>query len=237
MTKNMPPIAILAGGLATRLHPITLTIPKSLVEVAGKPFIFHQLKLLKHKGISEVVLCVGKYGDQIQDYVGDGNDWGLKVDYSFDGPIQLGTGGALKKATKMLPDVFFVIYGDSYLDTDMLPVFEKFRAEGRPSLMTVYHNNNKYGKSNILFENGEIVRYDKVLTSGMEHIDYGLSLFEKKVFDEWPQDKAFDLSEVHTRLIQRKEVSAFEVSERFYEVGSHEGLKETAEYIKNKDND
>ncbi len=231
----MPPVVILTGGLATRLYPATLESPKSLIEVAGKPFIFHQLALLKRQGVCNVILCVGKFGEMIQDYVGDGHAWGLKVQYSYDGEILLGTGGSIKKATPLLPEVFFVLYGDSYLDVDLKPILERFESEGKPALMTVYHNKNKWDKSNILFRNGIVVKYDKKNPiPEMEHLDYGINLLRKSIFNEWQDGTPFDLSEVFTKLIEKGEVSAFEVFKRFYEIGSIQGIKETEEYLNTK---
>ncbi|MCG2735031.1 MAG: nucleotidyltransferase family protein [Candidatus Methanoperedenaceae archaeon] len=231
----MPPVVILAGGLATRLYPETLKIPKSLIEVAGKPFIFHQLALLKRQGVCNVVLCVGKFGEMIQDYVGDGHEWGLKVQYSYDGQTLLGTGGAIKKALPLLPEVFFVLYGDSYLDVDLKPILERFECEGKPALMTVYHNKNKWDKSNILFKNGRVVKYDKKNPMPeMEYLDYGLNILRKSIINEWQDGIPFDLTEVFIKLIEKGEVSAFEVFTRFYEIGSIQGIKETEEYLYTK---
>ncbi len=231
----MPPVVILAGGLATRLYPVTLNMPKSLIEVAGKPFISHQLALLKWQGISNIVLCVGKFGEMIQEYVGDGHAWGLEVQYSYDGDVLLGTGGAIKRAIPLLPDVFFVLYGDSYLDVDLKPILKQFESDGKPALMTVYHNQNKWDKSNIFFKNGRIVKYDKKnQIPEMEHLDYGINIFKKNVFDDWHDGTYFDLSDVFTKLIEKGKVSTFEVVKRFYEIGSNEGIKETDKYLNNK---
>lgn len=228
----MPPVVILTGGLATRLYPVTLRIPKSLIEVAGKPFIFHQLALLKRQGVCKVVLCVGKFGKMIQVYVGDGHAWGLKVQYSYDGETLLGTGGAIKKAAPLLPEVFFVLYGDSYLDVDLKPILNQFESEGKPALMTVYHNKNKWDKSNILFRGGRVVKYDKKNPMPrMEHLDYGINILKKSIFNDWPDGISFDLSEVFIKLIEKGEVSAFEVFKRFYEIGSIQGIKEIEEYF------
>jgi len=231
----IPPVVILAGGLATRLYPVTLRIPKSLIEVAGKPFIFHQLTLLNRQGINNIVLCLGKFGEMIQEYVGDGHAWGLEVQYSYDGDVLLGTGGAIKKAIPLLPDVFFVLYGDSYLDVDLKPILKKFDSDGKPALMTVYRNQNKWDKSNILFKNGRIVKYDKKNPiPEMEHLDYGINILKKTVFDDWHNGTYFDLSEVFTKLIEKGDVSSFEVFKRFYEIGSDEGIKETDKYLNSK---
>jgi NDP-sugar pyrophosphorylase family protein len=227
----MPPVAIVAGGLATRLHPTTLKIPKSMIEVAGKPFIYHQLSLLKRRGASDVLLCIGNLGSEIQDYVGDGKAWGLRVRYSYDGEKLLGTGGAIKKALDKLPDAFFVLYGDSYLDVDMEPILERFIGSGKQAIMTIYHNRNKLDKSNVVFKDGKILRYGKVQIPEMEYIDYGLSILSKRVFDAWPADTAFDLADVYGRLVNTGEMAAFEVSRRFYEIGSKSGINELERHM------
>ncbi len=231
----MPPAVILTGGLATRLYPLTQKIPKALIEVAGKPFIFHQLTLLKRQGISKVVLCVGRFGEMIQDYVGDGRIWGLDVRYSYDGDVLLGTGGAVKKASTLLPETFFVLYGDSYLDVNLKPILKQFESEKKGALMVVYRNKNKWDKSNILFQNGRIVKYDKKNpTPEMEHLDYGINILKKTVLNDWPDGMAFDLSEIFIKLIENGELAAFEIFKRFYEIGSFQGIKETEQYLNNK---
>ena len=221
------PVAILAGGLATRLRPITETIPKVLVPVAGKPFLAHQLALLRQQGIQRAVLCLGHLGEMVQREFGDGSDSGVQLDYSYDGPLLLGTGGALKRALPLLGPEFFVLYGDSYLPITFQPIADFFRRCGRLGLMTVFRNEGLYDTSNVVFANGEIQLYDKKSRSPeMQYIDYGLSLFKSAAFDEWPTDKPFDLADVMRRLVERKELSGYEVPERFYEIGSHSGLAE-----------
>ncbi len=223
----LPTVAILAGGLATRLRPITEKVPKVLVPVAGKPFLAHQLALLRREGIARAVLCVGHLGEMVQSEFGDGSAHGVQLDYSFDGPTLLGTGGALKRALPKLGKRFFVLYGDSYLPIPFAPIAETFERSGKPGLMTVYGNQGLYDTSNVVFANGEIVVYDKkVKLPEMHHIDYGLSLFNASVFEAWPADQAFDLADVMTRLVAAKQLAGFEVKERFYEIGSHAGLAE-----------
>ena len=229
----MAPVAILAGGLATRLRPVTLNTPKSMLIVAGKPFIYHQLALLKSRGVEDVVLCLGNHGKLVEEYVSDGSAWGLNVKYSYDGATLLGTGGALMKALPLLPDEFFVLYGDSYLDIEMRPVLERFRSEGKPLLMTVYRNRGEADVSNILFKDGRIIRYDKKdPPADMEYIDYGLSVMKKSAFDGWPDDAPSDLADLYVKLVEKGEAAGFEVSMRFYEIGSFQGIKETEKYIK-----
>ncbi len=221
------PVAILAGGMATRLRPITEKVPKVLVPVAGRPFLEHQLALLRRQGIARVVLCLGHLGEMVRRDFGDGFAHGVQIEYSFDGPVLLGTGGALKRALPMLGEQFFVLYGDSYLPLDFKPVAEFFTRSGRQGLMTVFQNEGQYDTSNVVFGDGEIKVYDKKnKLPEMRHIDYGLSLFKASVFDGWPSDKPFDLADVMSRLVSEKQLAGFEVRERFYEIGSHTGLAE-----------
>jgi NDP-sugar pyrophosphorylase family protein len=227
MTIADYPVALLAGGLAKRLRPITERVPKVLIPVAGQPFLAHQLALLRRQGLTRAVLCLGHLGDMVQREFGDGSASGVKLEYSFDGPVLLGTGGALKQALPLLGERFFVLYGDSYLPIDFRPVADGFERSGKLGLMTVYQNEGRYDTSNVVFGDGEIKVYDKKnKLPAMHHIDYGLSLFKAAAFDEWPGDQPFDLAEVMQRLVARRQLAGFEVGQRFYEIGSHAGLAE-----------
>jgi NDP-sugar pyrophosphorylase family protein len=229
------PVAILAGGLATRLRPITEKIPKSLVPVAGKPFLAHQLELLRSRGIHRAVLCIGYLGEMIQREFGDGSTYGLRLDYSFDGPKLLGTGGAIQRALPLLGDEFFVLYGDSYLPVEYRPVAEFFRRSGKLGLMTVYRNEGRYDISNVVFRDGEIAVYDKKnRPPEMRHIDYGLSLFKAPVFESYATDRPFDLTEVMGKLVRERQLAGYEVRERFYEIGSPTGLAELETLLQSK---
>ena len=228
----MLPIAILSGGLATRLYPLTEKIPKALVPVAGKPFVAWQLEYLRAQGAGRVVLCVGYLGEQIEAEVGDGSAFGLEVRYSWDGPRLLGTGGALRRAVPLLGDRFFVFYGDSYLPVDFRAVERSFLQGGKPALMTVLQNHNRWDKSNVLFRQGRIVEYNKQSPSPeMQHIDYGLGILSASSILDRPADAPFDLAEVYHDLSIRGELAGFEVFERFYEIGSQVGLQETDEFL------
>lgn len=232
---SLPPVAILAGGLATRLYPITETIPKSLVEVAGKPFIVHQLEYLQQQGIERVVLCVGNLGEQIAELLGDGHEYGLDIQYAFDGPILLGTGGALQAALPLLDDTFYVLYGDSYLACDYAGLNQFFGNSGAQGVMTVYRNQGLWDKSNIVFNDGRIQIYDKhTQTPDMHYIDYGLSLLRRDVFAPFPGRQKLDLADVYRSMVEAKQMAGYEVFTRFYEIGSHSGLAETRAYLANK---
>jgi N-acetyl-alpha-D-muramate 1-phosphate uridylyltransferase len=225
------PVAILAGGLATRLRPQTETIPKALLDVNGEPFIAHQLRLLADRGIKDVLLCCGYLGRMIEAYVGGGNRFGLRVGYSYDGERLLGTGGAIRRALPLLGERFFSLYGDSYLECDYNAVGAAFDASGKRALMTVYQNEGAYDSSNVEFRAGMIVAYDKRLrTPAMRHIDYGLGVWHRSAFDEIPADRPTDLVMVYQSLLAAGELAGYEVSRRFYEVGSIEGLEEFRRY-------
>ena len=225
-------IAILAGGMATRLSPVTSIIPKSLIRVGDKTFIDIQLELLKKNNFSHVVLCVGYGGDLIRDHVGNGNKFGLNIEYSFDGKKLLGTGGAIKNAFKFLDDNFFVMYGDSYLPIRYKNVQKSFEKQNKLALMTIYKNYDNYDKSNIIYRKGKIVHYKKQQTlenlfehGVLDHIDYGLSILNKLALDKIDKT-CYDLSVVFEKMLDLDQLAALEIKSRFYEIGSFKGLDE-----------
>jgi N-acetyl-alpha-D-muramate 1-phosphate uridylyltransferase len=226
------PLAILAGGLATRLGPLSRQSPKSLIEVAGRPFIHHQLRRLHEQGIRRVIICVGHMGEKIVDSVGNGSAFDLDVAYSFDGPELRGTGGAIKQALPLLGSAFFVLYGDSYLECDFTAVQMAFEAAGKLALMTVFHNHGQWDQSNVEFRDNRLLAYDKVHRSDeMHYIDYGLGIFHRSAFDIGLEQGQLDLAAVYRHMLERGELAGFEVTQRFYEVGSMAGLEETRNYL------
>jgi len=226
------PVAILAGGLATRLHPATERLPKSLVDVAGKPFAVHQIELLSRHGLTEIVFLVGHLGELVCKALGDGSRWGVRLRYIFDGPKPLGTGGAIRHALPELGDAFFVLYGDSYLLCDFGAIERSFVAGESKGLMTVCANEGRWDRSNVLFANGRIVSYDKERpTAEMRHIDYGLGAFRSGAFAGRHDGEAFDLAVVYQELLSTHSLTGVEVLERFYEIGSRAGLEETRRYL------
>lgn len=228
----MLPVAILAGGLATRLRPITEKIPKALIELAGKPFIFHQLEYLRNEGIRKVVLCLGYLCEMIQEEVGDGSKFDLDITYSYDGDFLLGTGGSIKKALPLLDENFYVLYGDSFLPIHFKPVEDFFLESKKPALMTIILNENKWDKSNVVCKDGLILEYNKKeSTPDMKFIDYGLGILSKSLFDIYKESEIFDLADIYHRLSIKGHLAGFEVNERFYEIGSHQGIKETELYL------
>jgi NDP-sugar pyrophosphorylase family protein len=228
----MLPVAILAGGLATRLRPVTEKIPKALIDINGEPFLAHQLRLLASSGIEQVTLCVGYRAEMLEAYAGDGSRFGLKVTYAPDGPQLRGTAGAVAQARPFLGEKFFVLYGDSYLPCDYHAVERAFEKCGKSALMTVYPNRNEWDASNVHFEAGRLLVYDKKnRTPEMRHIDYGLGAFRSSVFDSIPETGAHDLADLYRSLLERGELAGFEVPQRFYEIGSFPGIRELSEYL------
>ena len=225
-------LVLLSGGLATRLQPISLSLPKSLIDINGKPFIEYQLFLLKKQGITYVVICVSYLGGRIEEFVGDGKKFGIRIQYSYDGDKLLGTGGAIKKALPLLPETFFVMYGDSYLPIDFKKVSDFFQNNKSQALMTVMKNNNKWDKSNVIFKGGKIIKYDKInIVPEMKYIDYGLGLMHKKCFNNVKENEISDLARIYNKLAEEGKLLGFEIKDRFYEVGSFDGIEEFKKYI------
>jgi NDP-sugar pyrophosphorylase family protein len=225
---DMPPLALLAGGLATRLGRLTEQMPKAMLEVAGEPFIAHQLRLLRRERVPRVVICAGYLAERIQHYVGDGSRFGLPVTYRIDGPRLLGTGGALRAALGELGQEFLVMYGDSWLDTAYAPVVEALRQSNQPALMTVFRNDGRWDASNVWFEDGRIRLYDKrERLPQMHHIDWGLGMIRSEALASRPADQPFDLGDFYSDLSRAGSLAGYEVITRFYEIGSIEGLRET----------
>lgn len=228
----MKPVAILAGGLATRLHPITRTIPKALVEVAGEPFAHHQLRLLARHGVREVVYLIGYLGEQIEEALGDGRQFGLSIRYLSDGPHLLGTGGAITRARPLLGPSFGVLYGDSYLECDYQAIFRQFDISGQPALMTVFANQDRWDSSNVQFGDGRILAYSKTeRTAAMRHIDYGFGVFRADAFADVSPDQPADLAPLYSQLAKEKKLAAYEAQQRFYEIGSPSGIAELETHL------
>ncbi|HXT71396.1 MAG TPA: nucleotidyltransferase family protein [Vicinamibacterales bacterium] len=226
------PVAILAGGLATRLGPVTERIPKALVDVAGRPFAEHQIALLARHGLTDIVWLTGHLGTMIEEALGDGSRFGVRLRYVPDGPAPLGTGGAIRAAIGSLGDAFFVLYGDSYLECDYARIAHAFLGSGRSGLMTVLRNDDRWDRSNVRFEDGRILAYSKGDTGPeFQHIDYGLGVFHARAFAGYHSTSAFDLAAVYQRLLVADDLAAWEVHERFYEIGSPAGLADTRAHL------
>ena len=231
----MFPVAVLAGGLAKRLQPLTETVPKALIDIDGEPFLAHDLRLLRAHEIEKVIICVGHLGEMIREKIGGGEEFKLEIQYSFDGPNLLGTAGAIKKALPLLGDTFFILYGDSYLECDYREVQSVFEASGKPALMTVYRNDGLWDRSNVEYKDGAVCVYDKQRqTSTMRHIDYGLGVFRRSAFEKIPDNQAYDLAAVYQEFLASRELAALEVRHRFYEIGSFEGIEEMRRHLRSR---
>lgn len=218
---------ILAGGLGTRLKPVSGNLPKALMDIHGEPFIARQLRLLAQAGAEQILLCLGYRAEMIRDFVGSGAQFGLHVEYVSDGETLRGTAGAIRNALPYLEESFFVLYGDSYLRCDYAAVQRAFLSSGKRGLMTVFRNEGLWDTSNIEFADGRIIAYDKVnRTPRMHHIDYGLGVLHRSVFEELPPTGAFDLSTVYQQLLRGGELAAVLIPDRFYEIGSPGGIEE-----------
>jgi NDP-sugar pyrophosphorylase family protein len=207
-------------------------MPKALIDVNGEPFIAHQLRLLRQNGIQHVVICAGYLGEMLRAAVGDGSSFGVRVEFAFDGPTLLGTAGALRKAEALLGSAFFVLYGDSYLRCDYRAVQQAFEQAGRVGLMTVFRNDGLLERSNVEFRDGAIVTYDKrTPTPDMKHIDYGLGVLDRRALKMLPPDRPADLADLYVALVAQGQLAAYQVLERFYEIGSVAGLEETRQLL------
>ena len=226
------PVAILAGGLGTRLGKKALNKAKVLIDVAGKPFISRQLNYLSDQGIKDIVICVGHLGNQIKNYIGNGLKYNLNVSYSDDSDRLLGTGGSIKKACQILGEHFFILYGDSFLPVNFSLIEKAYFQEKKPALMTVLKNKGRWDKSNAYFKD-KCVKYNKKKPQkNMDYIDYGLTIVRNSIFSDFPSNEVFDLADVFENLSNKSLLAGFEIYDRFYEIGSINGLNDTIEFFK-----
>ena len=230
------PVAILAGGLGKRLEKKTLNKAKVLIDIAGKPFISRQLNYLSNQGIKDIVICTAHLGNQIKDYVGDGSKYNLKVLYSDDGDKLLGTGGSIKKASRILGENFFILYGDSFLPINFSLVEKAYFQQKRPALMTVLKNKGNWDKSNAYFKNKCVEYNKKKPQKNMDYIDYGLNVVKSSIFYNFSPNKTFDLADVFESLSKKGLLAGLEIYDRFYEIGSINGLNDTIEFFKKLEN-
>jgi N-acetyl-alpha-D-muramate 1-phosphate uridylyltransferase len=228
---TLSPVCILAGGRGSRQGAAVAATPKPLLSVAGRPFLFHQLDLLKRHGADRVVLCIGYLGGQIRDAVGDGWNFGLDIRYSEDGPVPIGTAGAIRKAAPLLGERFMVLYGDTYLRIDYADVDQAAVRSGLPALMTVLRNEGRWDTSNVQYADNRVVRYDKEAPDpAMAYIDYGLSVFTQEALD-CTDHAASDLAVLFSSLADDGLLAGYEASTRFYEIGTPAALSEASAFL------
>jgi len=228
-------MVILCGGLATRLGSLAKNIPKSMIDIHGKPFLEYQIEQLKKHNIKNIILCVGHLSEKIEEYFKDGSNFDVNIKYSYDGDKQLGPIGALKNAEPLLDDLFFIMYGDSYLSVDFQKVHSFFKQHNKPACMVVYKNKDKHDKSNLIIKNNIVIGYGgKNRTKDMIYIDYGTSLITKKTLDIVPKNMFYTTGEFFSKLIKKHELLAFEAKKRFYHIGNPQALEELGDFIKRK---
>jgi N-acetyl-alpha-D-muramate 1-phosphate uridylyltransferase len=225
------PVCILAGGLGTRLGETVRDTPKPLLEVAGEPFLAHQLRLLARCGVERVVLCVGYLGELIEAGIG-AERFGIEIAYSYDAPELDGTLGAIRRAAPLLGERFLVLYGDTYLRVDYAAGGRVWEESGLPGLMVVLRNEGRWDTSNALYADGRVVAYDKrAPTAAMHWIDYGLGGLEARALEMVPAAET-DLATLHHKLAANGELCGFEATERFYEIGTPEALAEADAFLR-----
>ena len=224
----------MAGGLATRLRPLTKDIPKSLISIEGKPFLQHQIELLNHSGIKEIVLCVGYMGKKIEDYFGNGNRFGVKIKYSYEKEKLLGTGGALKLAEPYLKENFFLIWGDSYVRLNYKEMYDSHLKNSGDFDITIaiFYNRRNYDKSNIMYEKGKIKKYEKNSKDKMKYIDAGIMVMNKKLLKRIPSRNVFQIENLFSGLAKEGKMKSFLIKKRYYEIGSLKGLDQFTKFVK-----
>ena len=227
--------AILAGGLGTRLRPLTDKVPKAMAPVNGRPFLEYELELLASHGVDDIVLCVGYKGEMIRDHFGDGSGFGVKIRYSSEGERLLGPIGGLKMAERMLRKEFFVTYGDAYLRLDYRGMMDALMGHEELAVMAVYRNQGRHGRSDVVVKDGFVAAYDKVSqVPGMEWINFGVTAMRRDALAKVEPGRVTDEQTFYGRLVRERQLRALEVSERFYEVGSERSLAEFAGFVSDR---
>ena len=239
-TKDIQ-VAVLMGGLGTRLKEFTKECPKPLVDVEGRPFFDYSLKLLMHHGFRKFLFLIGYRAEMIEEYYGDGSRLGISITYCYDGKELLGTGGAVRRAYDLLEDDFLLMYGDSFMDIDYEETVYRYfegKQRGMKALMTVLKNGNRFDRSNVIMNGREIELYDKQdIMPEMDYIDYGVCMYSKDLLDDYEYGAKFDIAVLQKQLSIEKKLAAHIVTKRFYEIGSPESLKEFREYVRHRFNE
>ncbi len=224
----------MAGGLATRIRPLTNEIPKSLVSIEERPFLQYQIELLTCYGIKDIILCVSYMGKKIENCFGDGNKYNARIIYSYEKEKLLGTGGALKLAEKNLKENFFLIWGDSYVNLNYKEMhdFHLKNSDNFDVTIAIFYNIRNYDKSNIVYKSGKIKKYEKNSTDKMKYIDAGVMVINKKLLLRIPPGKVFQIENLFTKLAKEEKIKPFLIKKRYYEVGSLKGLNQFTKFVK-----
>ncbi|HLF43269.1 MAG TPA: sugar phosphate nucleotidyltransferase [Acidimicrobiia bacterium] len=227
------PVAILAGGEGTRVaHLTSEQLPKAMLPLNDRPFVDYQLANLADQGIRRVLLLVGYGGETIRRHVENGSRFGLEVDYAFDGPKLLGTGGAIRAALGRLPAEFWVTYGDTLLQVPIEAVEERFLSSSLTACMTVLRNRDRWETSNVAIEGDLVAAYEKGAAPGTyDYIDYGMILFRRVGFERFATGEVFDLADLLTLLVRYRQLGWFEVEDRFYDIGTEERYRATSMHV------
>ena len=221
-------VIILSGGKGTRVKKYTSKVPKCLIKVNGKPFLYHQLKYLKKYKVKNILISSGYLGEKINLYVKNHINF-LNVKVVNDGKKLLGTGGAVVNSLKYLKKNFFIIYGDSYLNFNLKKMVNKRKL----AIMAIYKNKDQYDKSNIILKKTNKILYIKnKKNKNLFYIDYGVSYINKKIFKGLKKNERFELSDFYEMISQKNKLSSFKVKKRFYEIGSYKGIKDIKNYLK-----
>ena len=229
------PMVILAGGLGTRLGGMAQNSPKSMIPILGKPFIEWQIRNLAESGFSDLIICIGHLGDQITEFLGDGKRYGVRIEYSNDGALKLGTGGALLKALMILPETFMVTYGDSFLSLDYGKVEETFHKSDCDALLSVTTYSNGYEAFNCSYENGLVKKYvKKGVSPELSHIDLGCMVFNKRALQSTASKTTFDLGDLVSVLATKEALAGYEVDSDYFEIGSIRGIEVLEQHLRNK---
>jgi NDP-sugar pyrophosphorylase family protein len=225
-------VLILAGGLGSRLSPLTEQVPKCMVSAGGKPFLEHQLRLLASRGMRDIVLCVGYLGERVLECFWNGHHLGVDIAYAWERDGLLGTAGAIRNAEALLKPEFFVTYGDSYLLLDYRAIMKRFRESDALGMMVVYRNENQLEPSNVVVRDGHVTAYDKTTRlPWMVYVNEGLSVLRRRSLKLIPPGIPFSQEQFYQMLIRRRQLMAYETEQRFYEIGSRQGLDEFRQLV------
>lgn len=228
-------MVILCGGLATRLGNLSKRIPKSMIQIEGKSFLEYQIENLKKYSIKDIILCVGHLSEKIENYFGNGEKLGVNIKYSYDREKLLGPMGAVKNAESKLEEVFFIMYGDSYISIDFQKVYAFFIKNNKLGLMVVYKNYDKYDNSNLSVKDNMVIGHKASgITDNINYIDYGTSVLRRKSLNLISEDTFCSTEQFFIKLIIKKELLAYEANKRFYHIGTPNSLEEFREFIKNQ---